>query len=307
MSDTGTFPDLQSLVDSVDAGAPAVPSDLQPAAAPSQVTFGTQNLQPPTPLYVTQSDTLQLNVWNHVAGIEVDVTGRVLLPDGTIQRIFQPVFPTNNRAINTKNITMPQGFLLDISINSPSSAVARGQCFGQVVLVRGASAALSAVQLLCQDYVATGLAMQWPGGLIRSPIEGPGFIVSQVQTVGAGVDFQFGVPTNTRWKIRSLSAVLTTSATVATRQVTFSLKDSVGNTYCAVPFNGTQTASVSQRYNAFPGSAFTAAIISILNVPLPTDTVLFTNMAIYSSTSNLQAGDAWSNITMSVEEWIEPQ
>lgn len=307
MSNTGTFPDLQSLTDALGYTEPAVPSADVANQAPAELTFATQNLQPPTPLYVTVSDTMQLTVWNHVTGIEVDITGRVLRADGSIIRIFQPVFPTANRAANVVKVNLPNGWLLDISINTPTASVARGQCFAQCTIVRGAAAALSAVQLLAQDYVATGLAMQWPGGLVRSPLEGPGFIVSQTTTVGAGLDWSFTVPSNTRWKVRAVSAFLTASATVASRLVALNLKDTVGNIYYGMQCNASQTASQALRYNWYPGAPFTALITSVITSPIPTDTVLFTNMSISVTTANLQAGDQWSLITMAVEEWIEPQ
>lgn len=307
MSDPGTFPDLASLTDALGYTEAPASAPFVSDALPSELTFATQNLQPPTPLYVTESDSLQLTVWNHMTAIEVDLTGRILRADGTIIRIFQPLFPTNNRVANIFKVNLPQGFLLDISINTPASAVARGQCFAQCTVVRGASAALSAVQLLAQDYVATGLAMQWPGGLVRSPIEGPGFIVSQTTTVGAGLDWAFIVPVNARWRIRSITATLNTAATVANRFAGVLLRDSLSNIYYEFVAPYTHTAGISAAYTFAPGIPYVQGGGFTLILPLPTDTTLFSNMKFGSGTNGLQAGDTWTNITASVEEWIEPQ
>lgn len=306
MSDAGIFPTLDDLTAALGYTEPAVASDLQPDTSPPEITFATSGLQPPTPLYVTKSDQLQVQVWNSLAAIEVDVTGRLLRADGSIIRLFQQLFPTSNSLANTFTVALTDGFLLDLSVNSPTASVLRGQCFIRGTLVRGPVAALSAVQLLVQDYIGTGQGVQWPGGLIRGSTESSGFVTSQLVSVGAGLDWSVTVPTGQRWRITHFFAQFTASATVATRIPFIFVKDGSGNIIFENSGTASVTASQFVTISGGPGVGNGGSLTAGFVVSLPMPAWLTKGMSFGSNTSSKQVGDQWSAIAVGFEQYAEP-
>src|SRR5437016_161510 len=93
--------------------------NYEPSTWPRGAHFGHRGLNPATNLYITVEDRLRVQIINSAAGAEVDVTARIQLPDGQVIPMRQQLFPTSNRALNTFDFDLAEGFLLDLTATSP--------------------------------------------------------------------------------------------------------------------------------------------------------------------------------------------
>ncbi len=293
----------------------------------SLVTFATQNIQPPSPLYVTRDDILQTTVYNSLAGqtvavryrlLRVDVTGPLrttrdpvtrLLRGGRITTTIIPgelvYTPSSDRLRNDFFANLPEGFLLNVSCFARSATTRRGQTFAMVSLRREAFPAGDSYFTLISDYAVAGSGLSWPGGLIRQSVENPGLIRGIQGTDPAPTDqvSEF-VPTNARWRFISLSASLATSAVAGNRVVSAQLFDTAGQFYgFASAFD--QPASTVVRYTFSSAALATLLRASTVHVPIPGDLVMPQGFEFRTFVTNLQAGDDWSSVRFEVEEWLE--
>lgn len=288
--------------------APMAPGEFQSASARPRVAFNVASAGPPSPLYITRDDQLQLVAATSRTNEVVTVNARLLLPTGEIKPLQFVIRPTSNRAIITATFQLAEGFLLSVSCIA-ATAITRGQTFLRVLINTSAAGTGQPGQVLFADYVTTQFSSAFPGGRLLAPTEGPGFItLVQTANPAAGADFATNIPSNTRWRIGALNATLGTSAVAANRQA--SLIVGVGGPQV---FRGeslvNQTAGTTFTYQGVSLTPYSSisALLPILTIP-PN---LFLSSQpgggnnISSLTNNLQAADQWSNINMTVEEWLE--
>ncbi len=307
-------------------GAPPPITGTIPSIS-SLVTFATQNIQPPSPLYVTRDDILQTTVYNSLAGqtvavryrlLRVDVTGPLRttrdpltgrLTGGRITTTIIPgelIFtPSSDRLRNDFFANLPEGFLLNVSCFARSATTRRGQTFAMVSLRREAFPAGDSYFTLISDYTVAGSGLSWPGGLIRQSIEGRGFQRTFTGTdPAAGTEVIEQVPTNALWRLVAVRVQLTTSATVATRVVKVRIDPPGGVSY-ELPSAYDHPASTTQRYVFSTVPLNLVARDSVVNVPIPGDFLLPQTSIFRTVTTNLQIGDDWTPPALTVEEWLE--
>jgi len=120
----------------------------------------------------------------------------------------------------------------------------------------------------------------------------------------AGQDISMVVPATSRWKLKCLSALLTTDAVVANRVFNLVIQDPNNNIvfYAVSPVN--QVAGTVIGYSA--ASGLTAyAFGTVIVVPLPLDTVLLPGWSIATVTVGLDAGDQWAPMNLLVKEHLQ--
>lgn len=310
-------------------GQPAEGPDtsFHSAAVPNIITFTFSNIAPPSTLYIQRDDRLHVKIKNSVAGMGYIISARLLMPIGPlpgqpdqpsppevvtaqqgrgwINTIQQELFPTANRVPNEFDIILAEGYLIDIAVAFDGSlgTVNRGQAYITAGLQRGVAGGFRFMQLIA-DSPGIDMDLGWPGGSLRAPTEGPGFI--HTITVGnpaAAADWSFTIPAGARMKLRSAQAQLATSATVANRFPFLHLTDSV-NEYALFTPSAAQVASLTVVYHWSPGATQQAVISSQEVVATLSDMVLPPGHVIASTTPGISAGDQWSAIVLSVEEWI---
>ena len=274
---------------------------------PSVVSWNLKNLAPPSPLYITRDDALAVDAISSVASETVTITARILTIDGiVIPLVYSFPLPTAYTNANP-TIQLAEGFLLSFSAQA-TAATHRGQTYVRAWLSRGGTVSSQAVTVLASDYITGAYLAGWPNGNIVSPADGPGnprAIV--VGNPGAGNEINLGVQTSTRWKVRSLTATFITSGTAGNRYPQVELFTGSGNpgwvgaTSIAVP--ATTTATIV----AGAGAAFASALTTNVQIPLPPDMAIMagSGAAVKTLTSGLLAGDAYSNIVVTVEEWFD--
>lgn len=319
---------------------PGQPSDSPPLpgsvidTAANQVSFGFENVSPPSPLYIQRDDVLVLQVASSLATEQVifnirlllapfeqggqpsdaspnKVTG-ALITQGQIQSIQQAVGGKANQQVNSVVLALSEGYLLSVGAIA-NAASERGQTFAHAILVRGNAPTFSYAPyaVLFADYVSALNPAGWPYGRAIYPSEGPGGMkVYTVPNPAAGVDWNLSIPNNTRWKIRGIRTTLATSATVANRTPTLRVfGDSLHQVFTSGN-NNAQTASTTLSYSYGPGVTPAQVSPTEFVAGLPEELTLATSPTsgapiITSNTVGIQAADQWSSIQVMVEEWLD--
>jgi len=119
----------------------------------------------------------------------------------------------------------------------------------------------------------------------------------------AGVDAIAVVPSNVRWEVQNLGALLTTSAAVANRVVHLIVDDGQGNQVYNFPASQNQVAASAVQYSAGVSTmvvSFDSATMLVLPFPLH----LSPGWRIGFKTTLLDAADQWTKFAMITKEWI---
>lgn len=270
------------------------------------VTFNLKGVAPPSNLYISPDDQLFVSALSTVTGETLSIFWRTLGTDGYIHQGNDALVMTSIGSSMNKLIPLGEGFLLNVEVSNSLTTTQRGQFHFAVYLFRGGSvAAGSQSALLLQDYVDGFTAMGWPGGRIISSVEGPGAIRSIVGTTpAAGVDISETVPARRRWRLQSFLHSLTTSVTVANRQVQLRITDGT-NVLWVSEVEATQAASLTNTYSWAVGSGTNQTTFQVNTISRTLAAmVLEPGWKIQTVTTAIQAADQWTAPNYSVEEWI---
>ena len=284
----------------VDTREPEKP--FTPSTAAPLVTFALRGIAPPSNLYVSQEDSLQLRCYNFIAGQTLQVFFRTLRPDGTVIQTSQTFQLAASQTIQSFTVNVEEGYLLGLLVSIGATGVAPHTFWVAVNVLRQAS-----VQVLVSGYLTPGVFLGWPGGPMLLGRDGAGVLRSITgSTPAAGADISETVPSNTRWRLLSFRAQLTASATVANRQPKLTLDDGV-NIFFTVDAAANQVAGAITINTWFPGCQPLAGISGDQIMPIPTDTFLSGGYRIRTSTTGIQVGDQWTAPQYEVLEWADQQ
>jgi hypothetical protein len=261
----------------------------------------------PGSFFVDGNYALRVNSWCSLAGVVLTVRSRFLSSEtGVLVDSVDPHTPNSNRTIATVDIPLAAGFPLNVMVFASSGAPLNGQCFVQVLIVRGRGAAATPIAVVLQGYVTATKMLGWPGSPIVDSTAGQGFLRSVAGTTpGAGVDITETVPSGARWGPISFQALLVTSVTVASRTPILRVDDGV-NIFGNVPVGVLIAASTTINNSWAQGvNRFTEIQANTEAAPMPTNIILLAASRIRTATVNLQAGDQWSQVQYLVQEWLE--
>lgn len=124
-------------------------------------------------------------------------------------------------------------------------------------------------------------------------------IVLRPAAPAAGADWLVTVPAGHLYRIRSIAAILTTSAAVANRQANLAIGDGE-STFITVPANAVQAASLAWTYGWWPLAVALQTGLA-LEAPLP-DLQLMAGWTIGSAVGAIDVADAWTNIRLLIED-----
>jgi len=288
------------------------PERVEPSEAlPRDVGFQAQGLAPTPAVYVSGQDRLFVRAYNSVAGAEVEVRGRLLLPEGRIFAFTRKVAPPSDRSLY--DIDFPfdlpgdvnGAWLLNLLVVRSVGSFRRGQFFVQLSLFQGSGQSGFRHCVLASGYVGHDIVVNWPGTGINSPLEGPGILRSVVGSdPAAGAEIVEVVPPGARWVLRGLRATLVTDVTAVSRIVSFIIDDGVAILLNLAGVTG-HAASLTRYYHLAEYGYQPAPVGSNIFLAMPIRLCLFQAWRISTLTANLQAGDNWGVPQMMVEEWIE--
>lgn len=288
------------------------PERVEPSESlPRDVQFEAQGLAPTPAVYVSGEDRLFVRAYNSVAGAEVEVRGRLLLPEGRIFAFTRKVAPPSDRSVYDIDFSfnlpgdVNGAWLLNLLVVRSAGSFRRGQFFVQLSVFRGSGQSGFRHSVLASGYVAHDLVVNWPGTGINSPLEGPGMLRSVLGAdPAAGAEILEVVPPGARWRLRGIRVVLVTDVTAPVRLVAFFVDDGA-NQLIYLPSATSQAASLARVYNLAEYAYQPALSGSNIFLSIPLNLNLLQGWRIQSSTSGLAAGDDWGAPRMMVEEWIE--
>ena len=147
---------------------------------------------------------------------------------------------------------------------------------------------------------SAGILYGGPGRLVGwSAVVGtlePTDATQVVSNPAAGADWTFTVPAGQTLALESVTALLTTSVTVANRVPTLVVKDNLGRIVAEVVSPNAQAASLADEWVWAPGVV--AAAGPPIVTPIPPGLELAGGWTIGTVTAGLQVGDQWSAIVI---------
>jgi hypothetical protein len=207
-------------------------------------------------------------------------------------------------------VELGDGWILGVDANYWSGnddEFRRGQLYIECELNRVAYNYHEGIPLF-QGYLGASEHLGWPYGVNERKVSGHGGIkVYTVSNPSAGADWTYTIPSNARFKVISVKAVLTTSSSVADRRASLVFDDGTNISWYSLS-NQLQAASATNVYQVSPGmvnSTLTTAAGTVYQSLSMAPVQLSEDFRIRSSTINIQAADQWSAIVVTVEEWIE--
>jgi hypothetical protein len=269
------------------------------------VRFLSQAVQPPSQVYVESTDVLRVAAASSQANEALVISWRLLLPNGDVVLNQAQMSVTSDRAINIHDEPLAEGFLLSVSCKA-AAATTRGQTFARIFLTDPDLGAGQPSYMLMADYVTNRMAPAHPNGRVLAPTEGPGNpVLISISNPAANHDWSVTVPTNARWRVQSTLATLTTDGTAGSRLVELFVQPTGSLT--SWEHAQTQAPSSTVFWNLSPGLAIgsSGANPYVFYVPLPTGLILLAGGVISSGTGFVGAADAWSNIRLFAEEWLD--
>jgi len=255
--------------------------------------------------YVSPDTRLVVRSWNSLSGLVLTVVGRLLDADGKLSTFEFGHTPNTDRSKAESTYTLTTGRLIDVAVTPKSGAPYRGHCYVTLGLARRTAPTTEYYQDLAKGYVTAAGGLIWPGGPYLDSVEGPGLLRSITGTdPAAGVNIIETVPTNARWQLHLMRAVLVTDITAVDRRGDFVLDD--GATTLFLLFGATtQAASLTYTYQLAEYEYIPAVVGTYVQYSLPSFGKLLQGWRIRIATDNLQAGDNWGAPQLEVEEWIE--
>jgi len=286
---------------------PVIPELEQMArrVAGDPVWFKRFGVQPWPAAYVTTDDLLKLTIAAPNVAATVNLSLRWQSPSGEIRPEFYTfTVGAPPSAALVKLLSPAEGFLISASVECPGTP--RGQCFVTLELQRGQGTGdLTLGQLLIAGYPGLGFRIGYPQTPCQSPTDGRGAMRAfAVGNPAAGADWTTTVPANTQWILRSVYALLATDAVAPVREAALQIKDGGGVRLMLSNSIDTVAASTNSNISWFPASGAVTDARFNLGV-IPPEYRLLPGWTISTSTLNLDAGDQWSNIRLTVEEFVQ--
>lgn len=271
------------------------------------VRFITQAAQPPSNLYISMGEALQINAASSQANEAITVTYRLLLANGSLHSGQFVMQVTSNRAVNTHSEQLAEGYLLSVSCQA-ASATTRGQTFARLFITKTAIGAGVPSYVLMSDYVTNQITAGFPNGRVLAPSEGPGNIRGIASSVlVANQEWVFACPTNARWRPISIDGQLQTDATAGTRSSFLDVTVS-GLGMWSLAMVTAQGPSTTTNVNITSGVtnfADTVAGKTYKALPMPTGLFVLAGGQLNSATTFVGPSDIWLGVNMQVEEWLD--
>lgn len=270
-----------------------------------QTTFRTENVLPPSAVYVGPDDAIVIYIRNPSLSATIFVNYRLLSPDGTIVPNSQSFTCLSVGATPfIYPISPTEGYLMSLSLFAPTTS--RGQVFARVFLQRGTNQPTPVIdQVLLQGYVSDDDRLGYPQSPTESALSGRGW-VHRVQGVqpAAGADFNITVPPGVRWKIKSVLAQLNANTSIGTLEVVFTISDPSFSLMCFIPPGAVQATPNDFIYTWGEGINYTSLVSFAQSVPLFNDLVLGPGWHFGTQTLGILAPAFWGVPNCYVEEWV---
>ena len=227
-------------------------------------------------------------------------------PAAVIEQL-QLIIPVTGGTPATGVLTLPEGYLLSvaaISANTPNLGTVFVRAFLQQRA--GPGGAIQPAMILFAGYCTKFQPIGWPGGRFAYPAEGPGSVQETiVAQPAAGADWSYTFPAIGRYRVQQMCATFVTSAAAGNRIPRIQVFGYSGVvTWWAGP-QAFVVPSASVKVNAASTCITTTVDGSSIHLPLPSPLIMGSGEILQVSTTGLQAGDQWSSIVLTIEQWVD--
>lgn len=281
-----------------------VPENSEILSRPSAIDFLTKGLQPPSNLYVTLLDQLQITIFPF-ASPTVTIHARLLKPDGQITVLEQTCVPPQGNTPNPLTIPLAEGFLLSCTASVDALPTQNAPTYITVTLVRGRANNQAIATVLLSGYIWFRQPLSWPTSPPRVALDYPGIpFMETIINPAAGANFTITGSATWRRKIIAIMATFTCDANVAGRSIILNFNVTL-NTVFTSRSNFTQAAG-SQVIYCFSSNPL-AQLAGVEYRQIPSDLMNSTTQdTIVSAVGAIQVGDQWSGITVYSYVWLTP-
>lgn len=280
-------------------------------------------------IYVNTNESLQATITSSIGanvppgsgltGVSVNIDVRMLTVNSGLHYQTFTFVPGNDYSTNTYDITLPEGFLLNVSAYTKGvvTFVANGlpvdpmlgQTWVALSIVAPVNPNQTMATYLTQGYVTNEERIAYPPQQTISYHDGyPFFRFANVPPTG------YRVPQNAVNEITAVAFNLTTNAAVTQRQVYLSVQSSLGTPpdigFVIIPFAPQQGPSTISSYSAWIGAPSVAFGLSAGSLgtfgTLPSRLRLKAGELLAPNLSNADPGDVVSNFKIWGNEWLVP-
>ena len=287
------------------AGEADVPTDEYVSSTRlPELTEQLRTSTPMSPIYIAPEDVVAVSTYNIAPDLRLAFYGRLLLPTGRTVTLEQQLTLTTGGVLTTQVIPIAEGYLLSAGVRVVQGPIARGQCYVQILLIRGRLVETQQYAYLVTGYVDWQQTIMWPWAARNEAVsEPPGFQELIVIPPVAGGPASVTVPAWRQWRLNGVHFGLQTDATVADRIALFSISRA-GVFFVSVASGFKQTASLPENYEWSPGLAMLdTGLARIHHQGIPADIVLRGGDVVTLNATNIAAGDAWFSISLRVESF----
>lgn len=269
------------------------------------VTFRSQDIFPPTALYVGPGDALHFEFKTPGFTGNATLAIRFLSPQGEIVPEFYTLAVSASNVSNSvMHIPHAEGFILSAVIFA--GAQSRGQAFAQLLLHIGGGTGQSVhAHVLLQGYLTAYDSLAYPLSPPESSIGGRGFPSVQIFAAPFPANFAIvTVPLGRRWIVRGCNVRYNTSPVAGNRQIELIIDDGGAGDNGIIAY-GTMVQPANTQVDYSWGDGLTTTSNALFqNMGLPNELALLAGWRLQFGAENMQAGDQVGGPKLLVEEFI---
>jgi len=270
----------------------------------AQVTFQTEGILPPGAVYLGPNDALELGLRVPSVSATVELTVRLLTPQGDVQPGFYTYTTGPTGGSETTFLIAPvEGYLLSAHISANN--LTRGQCWVRMHVrqnLGGSDPTLG--HLLIQGYLSSNDHLGFPQSRLENSGAGPGWPHTIAPTpIPAGAVYTVTVPAGVLWTLRSAHCVYAADAVAGARQMLLRARDTTGAVPASFTCNATQAPSTTGYYSWVAGGD-TFNSLPFYQSALPTELRLLPGYQLDFNAAFGDVGDQFSQIVLYVDEQV---
>lgn len=292
---------------------PTITLERELLAPPSRIS---RAIVAPLQLQLAQSDMLRVKVMTSVVGsFTVVISFRILTPEGAYVIGEQDVPLVSGYTFTNVLIGLREGYLLAATATVVGAVAQLGQVYVQAYVTVQQSKADPTdttqdlvLAPLIQGFVTSSQQITWPGSLFQQQTEANWYrALYTVTAPAAGANWSISVPNERNWQPLAISARFTTSAAPANRQaiLRFQMEGASPENWSSIRTPAI-VANSQVRCVWAQGTPHDSGLLAdTYSDALPANCLLLANVdSIDVGCANIQAGDQWDQIQITVREQL---
>jgi len=267
----------------------------------NEVDLSFDSWQPSNAVLIQPDDLLVFQI-NASVAVSVNLAYVILRPDGTVL-VTQETFTPTGVPPQLFSRRLTEGLLMSLTVTSAAFFPIDEFIYIAAAIQRpGVIGFQNANRIILCGYVTESYGISYPDTGFQGQWQDKGALTKyNGGTPAAGAEINYSQSLR-RFRIQTLEATLTTSAAVATRSPQLIVTDGTNTTYQS-PQGAGQAASLTWTYTwaQLPVAQLQFGTQQLIHYA--SDQGLGPGDHVQTVTQNLQAGDQWSLVRVSLEQW----